>query len=103
MSGVKIMARTRIKQRNRFFLMVALLLLGYFVFSFSKGFLALHQINQELQQTQGRIQQMKEKNSQLEREIKLLQTPEYLEKLAREQLGLVREGEISVIILPGDP
>jgi len=31
--------------------------------------------------------------------MKLLQTPAYIEKLAREQLGLVRPGEIAILIV----
>ena len=35
-------------------------------------------------------------NDAFRREIELLNTPEYIEQLARDQLGLVRKGEIIV-------
>lgn len=42
-------------------------------------------------------------NAQLREEIRLLNTPEYIERLAREQLGLVRPGEIAVILVKPGP
>jgi cell division protein DivIC len=42
-------------------------------------------------------------NAQLREEIRLLNTPEYLERLAREQLGLVRRGEIAIILVRATP
>jgi len=42
---------------------------------------------------------LQEQNAILREEIRLLQTPPYIEKIAREQLGLVRPGEIAVLIV----
>ncbi len=42
-------------------------------------------------------------NAQLREEIRLLHRPEYIERLAREQLGLVRPGEIAVIVVEPTP
>lgn len=36
------------------------------------------------------------KNEQIRNEIEQLNTPEYIEQLAREKIGLVRKGEIMV-------
>jgi len=41
-----------------------------------------------------------EQNAVLREEIRLLQTPGYVEKIAREQLGLLRPGEIAILIVP---
>ncbi len=43
------------------------------------------------------------RNSALERRIERLQTPEEIERLAREQYGLVRPGEEAYAILPPPP
>jgi hypothetical protein len=42
-------------------------------------------------------------NQRLEREIEALQTPQEIERLAREQFGLVRPGEVGyvVVVPPG--
>lgn len=46
---------------------------------------------------------LKKLNAQLREEIRLLNTPEYIERVAREQLGLIRPGEIAVILVRPTP
>jgi len=41
-----------------------------------------------------------QRNEQLEERLDRLEDPEYVEKLAREQLDLVRPGEISYVVVP---
>lgn len=43
------------------------------------------------------LEQAEEKNQQLQDEITLSNDDSYIEKLAREKLGLIRSGESSVI------
>jgi cell division protein DivIC len=47
--------------------------------------------------------ELRKQNAQLREEIKLLHTPDYIERIAREQLGLVRPGEIAVILMRPTP
>jgi cell division protein FtsL len=42
---------------------------------------------------------LQQQNAILREEKKLLHTPEYVEKIAREQLGLVKPGEIAILIV----
>lgn len=86
-------------KKNRFFFLVAIILLIYFSTSFSRGFLAIKRIKEETKKTQERIEIIASSNKKLEEEIRLLKTYEYIERLAREQLGMVKEGEISVILI----
>lgn len=57
-----------------------------------------------LEREAARLEQLKRdlevQNAQLREEIRLLHTPQYIEKLAREQLGLVKPGEIALLIVP---
>jgi len=47
------------------------------------------------------IEQLKEKNAQLKAEKKLLdEDPSYLEKVAREKMGLIKQGEEVIKIVP---
>lgn len=46
---------------------------------------------------------LRRQNAQLREEIRLLQQPEYIERLAREQLGLVRPDEIAIIVVQPTP
>lgn len=60
-----------------------------------------YQQRQALAQEKVRLQALKEENRSLEQRISRLNDPEYQEKLAREQLGLVRPGETSYVVVPG--
>lgn len=42
-------------------------------------------------------------NAHLREEIRLLNTPEHIERLAREQLGLVKPGELAIILVQPTP
>ncbi len=46
---------------------------------------------------------LRRQNVQLREEIRLLNTPEYIERIAREQLGLVRPGEIAIMLVRPTP
>lgn len=46
------------------------------------------------------LDEIKSNNSILEERIDRLQDPDYIEQKAREQSGLVRPGEISIVIMP---
>jgi cell division protein FtsB len=43
---------------------------------------------------------LEHRNARLERQISRLHNPLYLEKLARECLGMVRPGEVSFVLVP---
>jgi cell division protein FtsB len=44
-----------------------------------------------------------ERNQDLQERLDRSKDPAYMEKLAREQLGLVRPGESSYVVIPGPP
>jgi len=46
---------------------------------------------------------LRKQNAQLREEIRLLNTPEDIERIAREQLGLVKPGEVAVILVAPSP
>ncbi len=48
-------------------------------------------------------QQLQDQNDLLHEEIRLLHTSGYIEKLAREQLGLVKPGEIAILVVHPPP
>ena len=62
----------------------------------------------EMWQRRGLLQERQEvrdvlasKNEELKRELAQAQTPEYIEEVAREKLGLVKEGE-TIILMPNN-
>lgn len=82
----------------KFWLMVSLLLslglIGMAILG-KDGFLQVQALEQELRAIQARIQALQEENDLLRQEVYALKyDPYFIEKLAREELGLVRPGEI---------
>lgn len=57
----------------------------------------LSSIRREAQSTEMQLQQLRQTNAALQAERKALHDPKYVEKLAREELGLVKPGEIPYI------
>jgi len=67
------------------------------------GFLAMRRKQQELQKVRTEIERLNTENSALEGEVKDLKTdPQTIEKIAREELGQARPGEV-IIKLPAGP
>lgn len=84
----------------RWILSLAVLgLLGAVVFAFGTSFLQVYRLKREAARLVQLKQDLIEQNAQLREEIKLLHTPGYIERIAREQLGLVKPGEIALLIV----
>ncbi len=60
-------------------------------------------VHREMQSLAQEREALRRQNAQLREEIRLLNTPEYIERIAREQLGLIRPGEIAVILVRPTP
>ena len=66
-----------------------------FCIVFLPGFSKLHKLKEENVQYQKRIELLEEHNDELKRELaEMRQDPGYVEKRAREKLGIVKKGEI---------
>lgn len=76
--------------------MVVTALLIYLVVPLRTYLAQRDRLNQLERQTQI-LEQQREK---LRREVQLLQDPAYLERIARECLGMVKKGEIGFIVVP---
>jgi len=66
---------------------------------FAVSVLQGYRLNREAARLEALRRGLQEQNAILREEMKLLQTPGYIEKLAREQLGLVRPGEVAILIV----
>ncbi len=82
----------RVRYKRIFFFLFLLLILGWF---YTPGFLKLRKCVVLLHQDEREIKELKRKNKELKKKIYLLENdPFIIEKLGREELGLVKEGEI---------
>ena len=67
--------------------------------------------HRQVDMTQGKLDALLEENALLEDQVELLQTPTEMERIAREQFGVVRQGETAYIVtrpqartdVPADP
>lgn len=77
---------------------IVVLILGVFSICLIKQLTVLRRIKNDIAVQTQELQELKEKNIKLQAELDRAQSNnEYLEKLARERLGLIKEGEQQVI------
>lgn len=82
---------------------VAVAVCGALVLAFGGAYWDGYQLRRDAVRLARERDELRTQNAQLREEIRLLNTPEYIERLAREQLGLVRPGEIAVILVRPTP
>ncbi len=83
----------RRKLRIKWFRLVLLGIFGYFLYICFNQYSQLSAINQEKEAVKIKLEQARETNATLIEERKRLQDRAYIEKLAREELGLTKPGE----------
>ena len=64
------------------------------------SYYSIYQARKELKKTEEKLTQMELENRELKEQIDNLANSFYLEKLAREKLGLAKKGEVVYKILP---
>jgi len=78
--------------------LLASLLLGII---FIPGYLRIRELSRQNQDLEKQIAEFRQLNKDLkEEQEKLISDPLYLEKVAREKLGVVRKGEVVYKVLP---
>lgn len=88
--------------RSRLPAVVLSLLLVYLVISFCSQFSKLTIMQRDVRNIQQQVQEMQQNNAALREELRLAQSDAYIEKTAREQIGLVKPGETRVVtVAPG--
>lgn len=87
----------RRKLRVNWFRLIIVVMAGYFIYSGVNQYNQLHAINREQEAVRVRLEQAREMNAGLLEERRRLNDRNYIEKLAREELGLVKPGEILYI------
>lgn len=64
-----------------------------FIFNYIKQEGTIKKIKQEIITSQSQLEEIKLKNSELQSDLEKVYSDEYIEKLARERLGQIRDGE----------
>jgi len=84
-----------LKPRVKVFILF--LIIGYFSVVFFKQELKIREQYDRADELRQQIAEVQEKNKELERLIQYTQSDEYIEKVARERLGWVKQGEIKFV------
>lgn len=79
--------------------MLAIPLLAYLSFTTARKALEVYQLNQQASVIRQEVAQLRDRNAELRRQMEYLQSPEYVERAAREQLNLVRPGDIPLVVV----
>lgn len=67
----------------------------FFVCSYVRQFITMNRIKQEISDKQTQLEEIEQKNERLQDEVDKINSDseDYLEKLARERLGMIKPGE----------
>ena len=92
------MARKRKRIRLKFSKLVCLLLILWLGYVFGKGFAEHQRLRKQIDKLTYEIKAYELRNDKIRQEIERQKSPEYIERVAREELGLVMPGETRYII-----
>ena len=82
----------------------ALLLLGIHDILGPHGFLAMRRTQKEMDQLRGDVQRLNKENNEMTGEAQSLKSdPQAIERIAREEMGLARPGELIFKLPPAPP
>ncbi len=93
------------KQENRktsgrrldWFVVLMVGIVGYFSYMMVSQHFYLNSVNRDYDAAQQRLQSAQQENDALQQEKAQLNDPAYIEKIAREELGMTRQGEMPYI------
>lgn len=85
------------KKVGRLILLGIIALILFSITQFYQNHKKLMMMSDQVKQLQIKIEDMKQENDRLTKTLKEMNSKEYIEKVAREELGLVDQGEILVI------
>lgn len=91
---VKFRSWTREFSKSKVALAIVCVFLCYFGVLFVNQVFKVNEMNSQLAELKMEIEEVKKHNEELEREVELLHNPEYIETLARKELGLIKSGEV---------
>lgn len=82
---------------------VAALIVVYFLATFAVQFVRDRQLGDQESGVQAEIEEMQQRHDRLTALEEYLNSDEYIETVAREQLGLVKEGEVAFVGISSQP
>lgn len=102
MSTEEIHELTQNMLKNKLINLIILVLGLFLIVNITRSIWEFLRAGDKIKETEEQVAQLRFKNDELKKKLSEVQSPVYLEKIAREKLGLAKEGEI-VVILPPNP
>lgn len=81
------------KKRMNLKNVVIIILIAIFVISYIRQEVTMNKIQKGIEAKQTQLNELKDKNKKLQDEVNQSSTDKYIEKMARERLGMIKEGE----------
>ncbi|WP_368235288.1 septum formation initiator family protein [Clostridium perfringens] len=81
------------KKRMNLKNMVIIILIAILVISYVRQELTMNKINKDIEAKQTQLNELQDKNKKLQDEVNQSSTDEYIERMARERLGMIKDGE----------
>jgi cell division protein FtsB len=82
--------------------LIAVLLLAYLAVSVGAEFSKISSMQRDVLSIQQEVKDLQQRNTALRQELQVVQSDAYVEKTAREKLGLIKQGETRVLtVTPG--
>lgn len=88
---------------TRIVLAITAVIVGYFLVTGATTALRSRQLSEREDRFQAEVAGLQQRYQRLEALREYLHSDEYIEAVAREQLGLVGEGETSIVVIPSAP
>lgn len=86
-------------RRSHLLVLLTLVVVGYFLFSGAASTLRSGRVGDEQARLEAEVAQLETRRQQLEELRRYLRTDAYIEWAARQELGLVKPGEVGVVII----
>ena len=83
----------RVKKRMNLKNMVIIILIAILVISYVRQELTMNKIHKDIEAKQTQLNELQDKNKKLQDEVNQSSTDEYIERMARERLGMIKDGE----------
>ena len=90
--------RRQSKKNNNWVIVLGLLsLLAIIMFNFYQGYQDLNRLDKEMKVLEKDIKKLNHQNQKLQDQVTHVNSKKFIERIAREELGLVKKGEILYI------
>ncbi|HHU93365.1 MAG TPA: septum formation initiator family protein [Halanaerobiaceae bacterium] len=83
--------------RSRFFKILLIIIVGLLAYRYYQNYAMIRKLEATITELENSLIMARGEKTRLEEELNNINNPEYIERIAREELGLVKPGELLLI------